>query len=41
MGLNLKEPLAMVKEEVNNGGFRETGVCMFFSFAFFPCLFFL
>ncbi|XP_044488263.1 protein TIFY 6B-like [Mangifera indica] len=25
MGLNLKEPLAMVKEEVNNGGFRETG----------------
>lgn len=30
MGLNSKEPSTMVKEEVNNDGFREIGECMFF-----------
>lgn len=38
MGLNSKEPSTMVKEEVNNDGFREIGECMFFLFGFFTCV---
>lgn len=35
MGLNLKEPLPLVKEEVNSDGYKEIGMCFVLLFSFF------